>query len=561
MEDTINFTDVLKSQSSMVKDYSGKLDILPEFEKLCCPVYLDRHAETPMGELGILPQDADERKALRYDLLKKEIEKTKTVSPFIVWKYGKKLVICDGRHDDFRVAVELNLPIQIVEFKFNSIEEARVFVAYHTLNRSHLNAAHRMMMVRQFKDMAQKLARQNQGTRNDKRSDAEKTSKKVHTTKILSALANVGEQSLRRFYKVLDDGPKCLGEEKTQECIDRILCETQSVNGAYNILKEAKNKKEQTQDFSNENPDLFSSEGSDKGKITANAKQVEATYDNPSLKEDWHNKILFADRIDALREIPDNSANLFLMSPEYNVPNISYDVSVPVLPHYEFLQRLNELWAECARIMKSGGRLIINLPSLVSTFGDNDYRSFNMPLYIDVINKINELDIGLNLREVLVWHKPMPTRRIHLSTASPSNPCYVSKHEYILIFSKHQWEMTPENENAPTDLTNDLLKDLNSSVISIAPQSRAIADHPAVYPEALCRNLIRMHSFVGDTVIDPANGSGSSTAAAASLGRRWFGCDISEKYCKAANERTLKAHKMFLESIKQETKKKVNKAA
>jgi site-specific DNA-methyltransferase (adenine-specific) len=279
------------------------------------------------------------------------------------------------------------------------------------------------------------------------------------------------------------------------------------------------------------------------------------------MEEDWHNQIVCSDRIDALKKIPDNSANLFLMSPEYNVPNISYDFSVPVLPHYEYLQKLNELWTECARILRDGGRLIINLPSLSSTFGDNDYRSFNMPLHIDVINEIKRLDIGLNLREVLVWHKPMPTRRIHLSTASPANPCYVSKHEYILIFSKFQWEMTPENENAPTDLTTDMLKDFNCSVISIAPQSKAIADHPAVYPKSLCENLIRMHSFVGDTVIDGCLGSGTTTAAAASLGRRWFGCDISAKYCTAASERTLKAHKQFLESIKQETKEKVNKAA
>ena len=110
--------------------------------------------------------------------------------------------------------------------------------------------------------------------------------------------------------------------------------------------------------------------------------------------------------------------------------------------------------------------------------------------------------------------------------------------------------MTPENEGAPHDLTADIYKNDCSSVISIAPQSKGVGNHPAVYPETLVEKLIRMHSFVGDTVCDCSNGSGTTTAVAARLGRRWFGCDISPNYCQVAENRTGKAYKQFLKSIK-----------
>jgi site-specific DNA-methyltransferase (adenine-specific) len=264
-----------------------------------------------------------------------------------------------------------------------------------------------------------------------------------------------------------------------------------------------------------------------------------------------------------MKQLPDAFCNLVFLSPEYNVERIIYDIHIPVLSHYDYLQKLNALWVEVARVLRDGGRLAINLPALVSVFEQNDHRAFNTPLFMDVMQEIEKLDVGLNLREALVWHKLSPIRQHHLSFPSPKNPCYRADHEYILIFSKKNWEMTPENEGAPHDLTADIYKEDCSSVISIAPQSKGVGDHPAVYPESLVEKIIRMHSFVGDTCVDPALGSGTTTAVAARMGRRWFGCDISPKYCIVAENRTAKAYKQFLKSIKDvdEAKNDKKKAA
>jgi DNA modification methylase len=87
-------------------------------------------------------------------------------------------------------------------------------------------------------------------------------------------------------------------------------------------------------------------------------------------------------------------------------------------------------------------------------------------------------------------------------------------------------------------------------VWNIVPQSKGKGDHPCPFPNSLVERVIRTLSFVGDVVVDPWLGSGTVTAEAARLGRRWFGCDISTKYCAHAAERTEKAHKEFLSQMK-----------
>ena len=304
---------------------------------------------------------------------------------------------------------------------------------------------------------------------------------------------------------------------------------------------------------------MFSQDGN---VTTEDEKEEDAViYENPSIENNRHNKILCGDRIDVARQLPDNWANLICMSPEYNVDRVKYDVPIPILPHYEYLEKLNDLWIECARVLRKGGRLVINLPALVSVFEENNHKPFNTPLFMDVIHEIEKLDIGLNLREVLVWQKLNPIRKHHLSSPSPKNPCYRADHEYLLVFSKNNWEMTPENEGAPSDLTAEMYKEFCSSICSVPPQSKGVGNHPAVYPETLVERIIHTHSFVGDTVIDFCNGSGTTTAVAARLGRRWFGCDISPHYSKVANNRTQKAHKQFLNTLEESEEQVVTKKA
>lgn len=75
------------------------------------------------------------------------------------------------------------------------------------------------------------------------------------------------------------------------------------------------------------------------------------------------------------------------------------------------------------------------------------------------------------------------------------------------------------------------------SVWNIAPESAKRIGHPAPFPMALAERVIRLYSYVGDVVLDPFVGSGTTCAAAKRLGRHWVGYDASEAYCELARKR------------------------
>ncbi len=62
-------------------------------------------------------------------------------------------------------------------------------------------------------------------------------------------------------------------------------------------------------------------------------------------------------------------------------------------------------------------------------------------------------------------------------------------------------------------------------------------EHPSMFPEEIPYRLIRLFSYIGDLVLDPFNGVGTTTLVARKLGRNYIGIDISEKYCRKAEER------------------------
>lgn len=62
-------------------------------------------------------------------------------------------------------------------------------------------------------------------------------------------------------------------------------------------------------------------------------------------------------------------------------------------------------------------------------------------------------------------------------------------------------------------------------------------NHPAPYPEELAERLVRMFSFVGDTVLDPFMGTGTTTVAAAKWGRNSIGVELDPHYFDVAEKR------------------------
>jgi DNA modification methylase len=88
------------------------------------------------------------------------------------------------------------------------------------------------------------------------------------------------------------------------------------------------------------------------------------------------------------------------------------------------------------------------------------------------------------------------------------------------------------------DITADEFKEWVYAKWDIAPERNMKKyDHPAMFPEELVRRVLKLFSYVGDVVLDPFNGVGTTTVVAKKLNRRYIGIDISPKYCEVALQR------------------------
>lgn len=108
--------------------------------------------------------------------------------------------------------------------------------------------------------------------------------------------------------------------------------------------------------------------------------------------------------------------------------------------------------------------------------------------------------------------------------------------EFIEVFCKDTQKKSGHNDNV--DITGDEFKKWVYSKWEIMPETRMREfSHPSMFPEEVPYRLIKLFSYVGDVVLDPFNGVGTTTLVARKLGRKYIGIDISEQYCAKAAER------------------------
>lgn len=108
--------------------------------------------------------------------------------------------------------------------------------------------------------------------------------------------------------------------------------------------------------------------------------------------------------------------------------------------------------------------------------------------------------------------------------------------EFLEVFAKGNLKKEGSLTNA--DISADEFKKWVVGKWSIAPE-RAMKKygHPAMFPEELAVRVLKLFSFENDIVLDPFNGAGTTTLVAKKLNRKFLGIDISDKYCKVAEQR------------------------
>lgn len=247
---------------------------------------------------------------------------------------------------------------------------------------------------------------------------------------------------------------------------------------------------------------------------------------NNVLPEKFVNKIITGNSAEVLKKFPDNSVDLIFTSPPYNF-GLDYDNHEDGTDWNDYFDKLFSVFRECIRVLKYGGRIIVNVQPLFS-----DY----IPIHHIISNFF--MTEKLIWKGEIVWDKHNWNCKYTAwgSWKSPSSPYLKYTWEFLEIFCKGDLKKQGERKNI--DITADEFKKLVIAKWDIAPERKMKKyGHPAMFPENLASSAMKLFSFRGDIILDPFNGAGTTTAVAKKLGRKYVGVDVSEEYNKKAEKR------------------------
>ena len=234
-----------------------------------------------------------------------------------------------------------------------------------------------------------------------------------------------------------------------------------------------------------------------------------------------------------MSQIQNESVHLIVTSPPYwQLKDYGTKNQIGFNDSYEeYINNLNLVWKECHRILMPGCRLCINI-------GDQFARSAYygrykvVPIHSEIIRFCEA--IGFDYMGSIVWQKPTSMHttggeKVMGSYPYPRGGIIKIDFEHILLFRKLGKAPMPSREaKEASALIMEEWNEYFSShwTFSGAKQNR----HIAVFPEELPKRLIKMFSFVGDTVCDPFMGSGTTALAAGNLGRNSVGYELNNDF-------------------------------
>ena len=233
----------------------------------------------------------------------------------------------------------------------------------------------------------------------------------------------------------------------------------------------------------------------------------------------FRNKFLCGNTVDVMKTLPDNSIDLIVTSPPYNLKNSSgngmkggrvgiwkkpklmngYANYDDCMPHEEYVYWQRECLTEMMRLLKDDGAIFYNHKWRVQK---------------GLLQDRHDIVDGFPVRQVIIWSRK--------GGINFNKGYFLPTYEVIYLIAKPQFKLTPKSNNYGdvwkfTQETNN--------------------PHPAPFPVDLIERIVS--STYANIVLDPFMGSGTTAVAAHNQGRDFIGIDISEEYCEMARKRLI----------------------
>lgn len=269
------------------------------------------------------------------------------------------------------------------------------------------------------------------------------------------------------------------------------------------------------------------------------------------------NKIYYktAEKMD---EIPNDSIDLIITSPPYfNIKDYSKDGKqltkhslknkndIGNINSFQlYLDKLLNVWKECFRVLKPNGKLCINVPLLPINKKNNNCHH-NRLIY-DLQSQIQNSILNNTkflLMDLYIWNRTNSSKKLMFgSYPYPRNFYAQNTTEFITIYVKDGKPINniPHKYKQASKLTQKEWLELTKQIWNIPSPNKgdkAFGKHAAIMPIEIPNRCIKLFSYVGDIILDPFVGSGTTLLAAKNLKRKFIGYEVYKNYEKIINKK------------------------